>query len=163
MKLTNKKCVNLCYVVIIVGVISIVCLLAGCIQQNEQPDQPSAWVGSNDKYAFYNLNSHEYTLVIKDVDANVRILNINSTTHSMLPTISDNSFILVMDVDNLSSITKGDIVAYTKDNLLISHRVIDIGFDIEGRFFITKGDNCTNDDGKIRDGQIRGVVVGIFY
>ena len=150
-----------CPVIAIILILICCCLLAGCNQQDEQPDYPSLWIGSNGRYNLYGPNNHEYQLVIYDVNYGIETLDTNG--NSMLPTISNNGFILMMDIEDLSNITKGDIVVFTKDGMTISHRVIDIGWDWNGRYFITKGDNCEKDDGKIRDGQIKGVVVGIFY
>jgi len=60
----------------------------------------------------------------------------------------------------------GDIISFNvEDNDYATvHRVIEIGKDDKGIYYITKGDNLkSNDNIKIRFKQIEGVIVGIFY
>jgi len=59
----------------------------------------------------------------------------------------------------------GDIIAYNvKDyKYAIVHRVIEIGNDQEGIYFITKGDNYHKPDEKVRFSQVEGIVVGVLY
>jgi len=60
----------------------------------------------------------------------------------------------------------GDIISYNVDgyDFAFVHRVIEIGNDELGIYFITKGDNYyQKDPNKIRFSQIEGVVVGILY
>lgn len=60
----------------------------------------------------------------------------------------------------------GDIIAYDVDgyNYAFVHRVVDIGKDKEGVYFITKGDNFHQEDpNKVRFKDIQGIIVGILY
>ncbi|MBT3691246.1 hypothetical protein HOG16_03330 [Candidatus Woesearchaeota archaeon] len=60
----------------------------------------------------------------------------------------------------------GDIITYqpTWTNNLVVHRVIQIGYDKEGWFAYTKGDNSSViDPGKMRYGQVEYILVGVFY
>ncbi len=47
--------------------------------------------------------------------------------------------------------------------MLIIHRVVEIGEDEQGTYFITKGDNNFFSDGKVRFGQIKYVTIGVIY
>jgi hypothetical protein len=87
-------------------------------------------------------------------------------TKSMLPTISNESNALQIVPVCPDEIALGDIVSYVSqyaDGIII-HRVVFIGNDDEGIYFILKGDNNpTSDPGKIRCSQIQRKVVAIIY
>ena len=57
----------------------------------------------------------------------------------------------------------GDIITYKKGERLIIHRVVEKSFDKEGVYFITKGDNNTISDGKIRFEDIEYKTIGLIY
>jgi len=60
----------------------------------------------------------------------------------------------------------GDIAVYQRllDSKPIIHRVIDIGADSEGRFFVFRGDNTSMADPvPVRDAQIEWLSVGVVY
>ena len=58
-----------------------------------------------------------------------------------------------------SEVLEGEILAFEYDNILVTHRVIKIVEDEEGRRFITKGDNNEMADAyEVRDGNVVGVV-----
>src|SRR3989344_4762671 len=61
------------------------------------------------------------------------------------------------------SINVGDIITFEKNDLLIVHRVIEIGIDSEGKYFITKGDNNLVADVKIRFEDIRYLNIGVIW
>lgn len=72
---------------------------------------------------------------------------------SMKPTFAQGSLIYVHESGHY---TAGDIVTYTDDGTLITHRIIRETED----GFVTKGDaNTTPDDEKILPGQIQGEVL----
>ena len=85
-------------------------------------------------------------------------------TSSMLPLLRYNSFILEKKID-YKALKKGDIITfyYPKCRCKVVHRIVDIGYDNEGWYAITKGDNNNYTDGKIRKDQVLGVVFGIIY
>ena len=64
---------------------------------------------------------------------------------------------------SVSDIHVGDIVTYQSGEDLIVHRVIEIGSDNEGAYFVTKGDNNSSADGKIRYPDIKYITVAIIY
>jgi len=87
-------------------------------------------------------------------------------SNSMDPVIDAGSITIEIKPDKIEDIKIGDIVAYIIDDeeLAYVHRVVDIGEDDGGVYFITKGDNYReNDLEKVRFSQIEGIVVGILY
>ncbi len=57
----------------------------------------------------------------------------------------------------------GDIITFEREGLLIVHRVIEMGEDEWGKYFITKGDNNDVGDGKIRFKDIKYVTIAVVY
>lgn len=84
-------------------------------------------------------------------------------TGSMKPTLDEYSNGIRIVPENEDDIHVGDIITYKDDNSLIVHRVIDIGEDSKGVYFIPKGDNNTISDGKIRFEDIRYVTIGVIW
>ncbi|MCA9485488.1 MAG: hypothetical protein KC506_01440 [Nanoarchaeota archaeon] len=91
-----------------------------------------------------------------------RITNYDDTG-SMLPTLGYGVNGISVKPESEEEISVGDIVSYWKDEKLIVHRVIEKGFDSEGVYFVTKGDNAATSDGKIRFSDIEHVLVGLVY
>jgi len=128
--------------------------------------QPGSWIASDGIHGMYNLNTHKYQVSIPDCPNNIIVMSVNPT-HSMLPTISDTSTVLILELEDKSQINVGDIVVFEYESLIIPHRVVEKGSDDRGLFFVTKGDHNRNNDmdfcGKVRPEQVVGVIVGILY
>lgn len=86
-----------------------------------------------------------------------------ASTKSMIPVIDSGANGIRIVPRNEDDIQVGDIVTYESFNNLIVHRVVEIGNDSEGKYFIVKGDNNLISDGKIRFSQIKYVTVAIIY
>jgi small nuclear ribonucleoprotein (snRNP)-like protein len=86
-----------------------------------------------------------------------------ASTKSMIPVIDSGANGIRIVPTNDNDIQVGDIVTYESFNNLIVHRVVEIGNDSEGKYFIVKGDNNLISDGKIRFSQIKYVTVAIIY
>ena len=86
-----------------------------------------------------------------------------AATKSMDPVIDVNANGIEIKPKTEKDIAVGDIIAFERNNKLIVHRVIEIGYDNEGWYCITKGDNALFDDGKIRFDEIKYITVGILY
>jgi len=85
-------------------------------------------------------------------------------TNSMDPLLDDMSNGLEVMPQSEDDIYVGDVIVYETDIGLIVHRVVEIGSDEEGKYFILKGDNNTSKDPyKVRFGQIKYVLVGVLY
>lgn len=64
---------------------------------------------------------------------------------SMEPNIKTGSIILVESVKDTAKFKQGDVITFkTKDNILITHRIIEV--DNNGQRYITKGDNNNGPD-----------------
>lgn len=87
-------------------------------------------------------------------------------TNSMDPVLDKGANAIHIIPQKPSEINIGDIVAYKSkyaEGTLI-HRVVDIGSDEKGIYYIMKGDNNPeNDPGKIRFNQVRRVLVAVIY
>lgn len=86
-----------------------------------------------------------------------------ANTSSMMPSINENSNSIRIVPGKPEQIHVGDIITFEQDNILIVHRVVELGYDMEGWYAITKGDNTAESDGKIRFEQIRYIMIGILY
>lgn len=87
-------------------------------------------------------------------------------TGSMLPGINHTANGIEVPITDVNQIYVGDIIAFQSEknsNELIVHRVIEIGYDSEGWYCITKGDNNPIDDGKIREWQVKFKTIMIIY
>ncbi|MFW6013825.1 MAG: signal peptidase I, partial [Nanoarchaeota archaeon] len=87
-------------------------------------------------------------------------------TKSMEPVLGKGAYGIHVIPEKPSEINVGDIIAYRSDytNGTIIHRVIDIGEDEEGVFYILKGDNNPSQDpGKVRFEQVERILVAIVY
>lgn len=89
-----------------------------------------------------------------------------TNTHSMDPFLDDGSNGIEIVPQSENDIKVGDIISYqaTWTDGVIIHRVISIGKDDNGTYFIIKGDNNpVQDPEKVRFNQIKGILVGIIY
>ena len=85
-------------------------------------------------------------------------------TNSMDPFLDEGSNGIEIVPTNESQIKIGDIISYESKDGIIVHRVIAIGNDEDGNYFIVKGDNNpVQDPNKVRFSQIKGILVGIIY
>jgi len=85
-------------------------------------------------------------------------------TNSMDPLIDEDSNAIQIIPESEDQIHVGDIISYESGEGIIIHRVIEIGEDDQGKYYITKGDNTNREDpGKIRFEKIRFITVGIIY
>jgi len=82
---------------------------------------------------------------------------------SMIPTLDYGANGIRIIPKNESDIKVGDIITYKKEESLIVHRVIEMGKDDNGTYYILKGDNNDKDDGKIRFNQIKYITIGILW
>jgi hypothetical protein len=87
-------------------------------------------------------------------------------TNSMDPIIDEGANAIEVTPKSEDDLEVGDIVAYESEYAdgLIIHRIVHIGNDEEGTYYVLKGDNNpTSDPGRIRFGQIKSIVVAIIY
>lgn len=87
-------------------------------------------------------------------------------TKSMDPVIDSTSKAIEIMPEYEQDIHPGDIVSYQPDynTGLVTHRVVEIGYDSLGWYAILKGDNNENaDPAKVRFNQIKRILVAIIY
>jgi signal peptidase I len=82
---------------------------------------------------------------------------------SMLPFISSEANGIRIKPQSPDDINIGDIVSFNSTNGIIVHRVVEKGYDSEGVYFITRGDNSPVSDTRIRFNDIIYKTVGILY
>ena len=121
-----------------------------------------------------NVVAPEKSLNLGDIEVypNKIIINLQNAslsryaaTGSMNPTLNENSKGIKIPITEKKQLHVGDIITYLDNNSgdLIIHRIIAIGFDEKGDFYMTKGDNNLVSDGKIRFQQIRYKLVVLVY
>jgi len=84
-------------------------------------------------------------------------------TNSMLPIIDEGANGIRIHPESEEDIKVGDIISFESEYGLIVHRVVEIGQDEQGKYFITKGDGNLFSDGKARFSQIKYLTVGVLY
>lgn len=84
-------------------------------------------------------------------------------TGSMEPILDENSNGIRIVPISEEEINVGDIISFKKDGYLVVHRVIYKGTDNEGVYFITKGDNSSIADGKVRFDEIEYITIGVIW
>ena len=87
-------------------------------------------------------------------------------SNSMDPLIDEGTTTIEIKPKNANEIKVGDIVAYDVEgyDYAFVHRVIEIGNDENGVYFVTKGDNYYKEDSnKVRLNDVEGIVVGVLY
>jgi hypothetical protein len=86
-----------------------------------------------------------------------------AATGSMKPTFDENANGIRIVPKSVDEINVGDIITYQSGDSLIVHRVIEKGTDSEGVYFITKGDNNTVSDGKIRFKDVKYETIAVIW
>ena len=102
-----------------------------------------------------------------EIDIAGAIPAVFTDTNSMDPVFDFGATAIELPVTDPNVIQVGDIVSYVTPlapGSVIVHRVVEIGEDEEGLYFIFKGDNNpTTDPDKVRPEQLQRKVIGILY
>jgi signal peptidase I len=82
----------------------------------------------------------------------------------MFPLLYNSSKALIIKPPE-EDIVVGDIAVYNDpDGIYIVHRIVEMGYDETGVYYMTKGDNNPNiDPYLIRYNNLEGVVIAIIY
>jgi signal peptidase I len=86
-----------------------------------------------------------------------------ASTGSMIPVFDQGANGIRIKPQSEKDIHVGDIITFKQDNYMVVHRVIEIGTDQNGTYFITKGDNNSVNDGKVRFSDISYITIGVIY
>ena len=85
-------------------------------------------------------------------------------TNSMDPFIDAGANSIEVKPSNALDIKEGDVISYYLGEDILVHRVIMVGEDSEGIFYIVKGDNNSRPDpDPVRFEQVHGVLVAVIY
>ncbi len=116
---------------------------------------PSDWILENQIHVFddrvvLNLENAQWS----------RFTN----TNSMDPLFDENANALEIKPQSPTSIQLGDIISYNYNGSIFIHRVVQMGQDQKGFYYIVQGDNASQPDShQVRFEEIHGVVVAIIY
>jgi len=89
-----------------------------------------------------------------------------ANTNSMDPVLDETANAVGIKPKTENDLKIGDIISYysKEKKVILVHRVIGIGFDNDGKYFILKGDNNTEaDPEKVRFSQIQRKIAIIIY
>jgi len=118
-------------------------------------DSPGDWIKENQ----INVYNDKVTLDIEKATW-AKFTN----TNSMDPFIDEGSNAIEILPEDPEKINVGDVISYRSKDKIIIHRVIDKGKDLDGIYYIVKGDNNTfSDPYKVRYNDVKGVVVVVIY
>jgi lipopolysaccharide export LptBFGC system permease protein LptF len=129
-------------------------------------EQPYSLLTSNEVQAPSDFIKEDSIWVYDDkivINVDNASLSKYAPTGSMIPLFNEGANGIRIKPKTAAEINLGDIVSYEKGSELIVHRVVEIGTDEEGVYFITKGDNNSFSDGKVRFEQIKYLTIGILY
>ena len=123
-------------------------------EDNLELNLPSDWVHNDNIFVF------DDEIVLKIENATISTYE---PTGSMEPVLGTGASGIRIVPRSESQINTGDIISFRQDGELIVHRVIEKGFNDNGVYFITKGDNNGFSDEKIRFEDIEYVTVGVIW
>lgn len=98
------------------------------------------------------------------LDIKEPLLTSYTGTNSMEPTLDNGMYGVAIRPVAREDIQVGDIIGFNKNNSTIAHRVVRIGWDDDGWYALTKGDNkLLRDFIKVRWHEVMNVQVGVLY
>jgi len=87
-------------------------------------------------------------------------------TNSMDPVLDSEANAIQVSPASSRDIQVGDIISYQvpENDYLTAHRVVETGVDLQGPYYITRGDNNPQNDAyKVRFSWVKSILVGIIY
>jgi signal peptidase I len=130
-----------------------------------EPNDPYAWlVGFNGQLPD-RINSSDIQFDKTGIHINGKfILSEYADTDSMIPIFDEGSNGISIQYTKDIQLQVGDIVTFTHKGSNIAHRVVFIGRDDWGTYYVVKGDNNDSPDSmKLRDHEIQRVLVGVIW
>lgn len=129
----------------------------------------SPFAASKERLSPYDHVKESQISVYKDkivIDINNAIWARYTDTNSMDPLFDKGANGIEISPDSPEDLHIGDIIAYDAEwaDGVVIHRIIEIGNDEQGIYFITKGDNNPIQDPEpIRFPQVKYILIGIIY
>ena len=123
---------------------------------SSERESPGDWLVDEQIKVMKNM------VVIKEEDV---ILSSFADTNSMDPLLDENSNGLEIKPVK-EKLKVGDVISYRSEVLggVVIHRIIEIGYDEQGTYYLVQGDNNNfRDPEKVRFEQIEGVLIGVLY
>mgnify|MGYP001256689564 CR=1 FL=1 len=115
----------------------------------------------SDRIPENNIEVYDDKIVINLKDASWASY---ADTNSMDPILDKGTNGIELKPNSESQLKIGDIISYKSGSGLIVHRITKTGYDKEGWYAVTKGDNnAVEDPAKVRFSQINGVLVALIY
>ena len=118
------------------------------------PEQPGDWIPKE------RIKIEKDRVIIYVENAK---LSSYAPTGSMLPTLGENANGIKIVPTSPEEIKIGDIITFKRNNILMVHRVISKGEDSKGDYFVTKGDNNSETDGKVYWEDVESVTIALIY
>lgn len=122
-------------------------------------------LNSNDSAPFDFIQEKDIKVYDDKIVINIEGASLSryAPTKSMIPILDQGSNGIRIRPDSKEDIHIGDIISFRQDNMLIVHRVVEIGNDEQGIYFITKGDNNNIVDGKVRFEDVEFITIGVIW
>jgi signal peptidase I len=89
-----------------------------------------------------------------------KTIRLKAHGYSMYPCIKPGSLVLIEPIHEKGAPMPGEIIAITRENGLILHRLIKIVINNNVKFFIARGDSNAFPDNPVKIDKIAGRVVG---
>ncbi len=157
---------------LIISIITTVFLLgwfSSIVHSNYSIKEQSPFISSKERLSPYDHVKESQISVYKDkviIDINNAIWARYTDTNSMDPLFDKGANGIEIAPGYPSDLHIGDIIAYNAEwaDGVVIHRIIDIGNDEKGIYFITKGDNNQLQDPEpVRFSQVKYILIGIIY
>ena len=126
--------------------------------------------------------THSNNRLILQYDESINLIEVNCGSNSMLPTLNCKDKLIAYVPKKGEECFVGDIVTFETNNKRITHRIVEVGEDSLGTYYITRGDALglaltgvrdkrmedvaierENDPYKIRPENIKYKIIGIIY
>ena len=129
--------------------------IAGDFFRSQELFSPSDWVTEE------QIKVYKDSVVLDIKDATWAKF---TDTNSMDPFFDEKSNAIEILPKHPEDIKVGDVISFRSSYGTVIHRVIEVGEDSLGLYYLTKGDNNSYPDPfKVRFSDVRGVVVAVVY
>src|SRR3989338_3661470 len=126
----------------------------GILLSQERPS-PGDWV-KEEQIKIYSDK------VVLDIDNPLWAIFTN--TNSMDPFLDETSHAIEIQPLSPDDISLGDVISYKMGENIVIHRIVEIGEDAQGAYYVVQGDNnSSRDPTMVRFNDVTGVVVAVIF